>query len=202
MAGVLTVSLPETEAERALIERARSDPDALATLYRLHVRAVHGFAYRRTGSAHLADEVTSATFERAVRALPTFEWRGVGMRPWLLRIAANEIVELARRADRERGRRAQLALRDLAGDGTSEDPVADLGEEGWQRRDALQRALDRLSPRFREVIELRHLAGCSAEEAAAALGCSRGTLAAVLHRALRALRREIERETTQDGGGA
>ena len=184
------VSAPDTEAERALIERARTDPDALATLYRWHVRSVHGFAYRRTGSVHLADEITSATFERAVRALPTFEWRGIGLRPWLLRIAANEVVELARRAERERGHRAQLAMRDLASAGTYEEALAD----GWARRDVVQRALDRLSPRFREVIELRYLAECSADDAATALGCSKGTLAAVLHRALRALRREIERE--------
>lgn len=202
MPAVAAVSARDTDpaAERALIERARSDPDALAALYRLHVRAVHAFAYRRTGSVHLADEVTSATFERAVRSLPRFEWRGVGIRPWLLRIAANEVVELARRADRERGRRGQLALRDLVAGGSAGATADDGADDRWERRDAMQRALDRLSPRFREVIELRYLAGCSAEDAAAALGCSRNTLAAVLHRALRALRREIDRESDQHGG--
>lgn len=182
------MSDPDAEAERVLIERAPTDPDALSALYRLHVNAVHGYAYRRTGSTDVAEEITSATFERALRSLPGFEWRGIGLRPWLMRIASNEVVEHYRRSAREQGRRGQLALRALADPGGADDGHAPPVE-----RDALQVALDRLPARYRDVITLRYLGGCSADEAAAELGCSRATVATVLHRALRALRRELDR---------
>ena len=40
----------DLEAERALTERARSDRNAFAQLYRSHVDAVYGFAFRMCGS--------------------------------------------------------------------------------------------------------------------------------------------------------
>src|SRR5262245_46224802 len=58
-------SEPLPEAEHELVERARTDPDAFAELYRRYVHAVHAFAYRRSRSMEVADEITSSTFERA-----------------------------------------------------------------------------------------------------------------------------------------
>ena len=79
-------ALPERddlELERVLTERARNDREAFAQLYRAHVRAVYAFAYRVGGSREVAEEATSATFERALRSISTFEWRSGGVRPWL-----------------------------------------------------------------------------------------------------------------------
>ena len=55
--------------ERLLVDRARSDPDAFAQLYRSHAGRVHAMAWRRLGSREAAEDVTSATFERAWRAM-------------------------------------------------------------------------------------------------------------------------------------
>ena len=77
--------------ERWLVEQARSAPDAFATLYRLYLPKIHAFAYRRTSSRELAEDITAATFERAYRQLDRFEWRGGGFGAWLFRIAANEL---------------------------------------------------------------------------------------------------------------
>ena len=55
--------------ERALTERARTDRDAFAQLYRRHVNSVYAFAYRQSGSREVAEEATSATFERALRGI-------------------------------------------------------------------------------------------------------------------------------------
>ena len=54
-------------------------------------------------------------------------------------------------------------------------------------------ALDRLHPRYQEVIALRYLSEFSTEEAAAALGVSKPVLAVTLHRALKALEKEVGR---------
>ena len=178
--------------ERALTERARHDRDAFAELYRLHVLAVHALAMRLSGSREVAEEATSATFERALRSIETFEWRGGGLRPWLYRIAANEVNELYRRRARPSGPRGQAAMRALV------DPVADdpAGSADGQHDEltAMRQALDGLNPRYREVITLRYLAEMSADDAAAAIGCSKSTLAITLHRALGSLRRAMDGE--------
>lgn len=118
-------------AERDLVERARTDRHAFAELYRLHVSAVHAVAFRRSNSAEVADEATSATFERAPRSIDRFEWRSGGVRPWLFRIASNEVAEIYRRRGRPGSRRGQLGLRALAAD---ERPDAWAGNSTGGRR--------------------------------------------------------------------
>ena len=49
--------------------------------------------------------------------------------------------------------------------------------------------MDRLSPRYQQALSLRYLAGLTPDEAAAALGTSKATMAVVVHRATRALRK-------------
>jgi RNA polymerase sigma-70 factor (ECF subfamily) len=190
---------PDQADDRRLVEAARSDPDAFGELYRRHVGAVYAHAYRLCGSKEVAEEATSATFERALRRLDAFTWQGGGVRPWLLTIAGREVAGLYRRQGRADGRRGQMALRDLAGTtaGGSDAAVAD-DDTGADRDEALaavRAALPRLSARYRQAIELRYLAGLDAATAADTIGCSKAALAVTLHRALGALRREFAHPT-------
>lgn len=180
----------DLELERALTERARHDRDAFAELYRAHVQAVHALAMRLSGSPEVAEEATSATFERALRSIETFEWRGGGVRPWLFRIAANEVNEVYRRGARPGRPRGQAAMRALV-DPVADDPAAAI-DAGRDLLDAMRLAIAGLHPRYREVITLRYLAELSADDAAAALGCSKSALAITLHRALGSLRRAMD----------
>jgi RNA polymerase sigma-70 factor (ECF subfamily) len=176
--------------ERSLVERARADPAAFGDLYRRYLPRIHAFAYRRTGSVEIAEDITSATFERALRSLGSFRWRGGGFGPWLFRIASNELADHYRRTGRSAATRAAAAV--LLDGVAAPDPAAAV-----DARDAtaeLLAAMDRLSPRYQRALELRYLAGLTPEEAAAAFGTSRATMAVVVHRATRALRRLLEEE--------
>jgi RNA polymerase sigma-70 factor (ECF subfamily) len=175
--------------ERSLAEQARTDRQAFAALYRRHVAAVYGYAYRQCGSKDIAEEATSATFERALRAIDRFEWRGGGFRAWLFRIASNEVTEIHRRQARSTRPRGQLALRDLATPATGVD-VSDEFDWGTESV-ALHRALAELHPRYRDAIALRYLGSMSADDAASALGCSKAVLAVTLYRGLGALRKAL-----------
>lgn len=183
--------------EEAIVEAARHDRAAFAELYRRHVRAVYGYCYRLTGSSQVAEDLTSATFERALRGLDGFRWQGTGIRPWLLRIAANEANGRWRREARAAAPRAQRALRLVAGDGTAPPVGADDGVDGFDH-ERLRAALATLPERYQQAITLRYLGGLSADEAAAAAGCSKANLAVTLHRALGALRRALD--VREDGG--
>ena len=49
---------------------------------------------REPGSRTIAEDVTSATFEKALRGLERYRWREPGIGPWLFRIASNELVDV------------------------------------------------------------------------------------------------------------
>jgi len=176
--------------ERALVDQARTDPDAFARLYRAHVDRVHAFAWRRLGSRDAAEDVVSATFERAWRALPDFTWKDGGFPAWLLRIASNQVTDHVRREARATSDRGQRALSMLA------PPAATAGADEVIEGDdpELRAALARMNPRYAEALSLRYLAGLEPKEAAAALGVSSATFAVIVNRAKRALERELNRE--------
>lgn len=174
-----------------LVVKAQLDPSAFGALYRRYVSRIYTFAHRRTWTREAAEDVTAATFERAYRNLDRFDIEGAGFGPWLYRIAANELVDHYRREGRSRSHRGQRALRALADDETYDDV------EGIERDDEIEHmlhALDTLRPRYQQALTLRYLSGLSADDAADAMGCSKPVLAVTLHRALGALRREVERK--------
>jgi RNA polymerase sigma-70 factor (ECF subfamily) len=175
--------------EEELVRRAATDPDAFAKLYRHYVYRIHAFAQRRAGSREIADDVTSATFEKALRKLPEFRPRGGGFGAWLFRIAANELTDHHRREARPRSDRGQRAMSMMQPADDDVDPLI-LDDD----RSRVRLAIERLSPRHQQAINLRYLADLSNEEAAAAMGLSRPHMAVTLHRAVAALRRVLSEE--------
>lgn len=179
--------------ELDLIERARTDPDAFAALYRRHVDRIHRFVLRRTGDTDLADDVTAATFEKALAGLHGFRPGPAGIAPWLHRIAGNELADRFRRRGRESGERARRAADRMA------DPVVvdDLGRvDDADRAARVRAALDSLTPRYQRVLTLRYLADLDHRDAAAAMGVPPRLFAVLVHRATAALRKELGEVTS------
>lgn len=184
-----TLHQPDRFDERSLVESARGDADAFAELYRRYVDKIYRYALRRSGSQIVAEDVTSATFEKALRGLPGYRWKPPGIGPWLFRIASNELVNVYRGDSRQ-----ARAVRSVASEASAARVVsdADLPDE------SLLSALGRIRPRYQRALTLRFFADLSNEEAAAAMGVSRRTMAVIVHRAAAALRRELESSAVAD----
>lgn len=182
--------------ERELVEQARTDPNAFAELYRRHLHRIHAYAYRRSGSQEIAEDVTAATFERALRYLDSFQWRPGGFAPWLYRIAANELADHYRGEYRGRSDRAQAAIRALHAPLSLEDEEI---ERVTERLDdpvgEVLEAMGRLNPRYQRALSLRFLSDLSLEEAAAAMECSKSAMSVIVHRALAALRKSMRQRS-------
>ncbi len=177
--------------ENELIELARrGDLRAWETI----VRAYQGIAFRTAyilgGNAADAEEAAQDGFVKAYRALGRFR-RGAPLKPWLLRIVANEAHNRRRAA----GRREALALRAAAqvrpGDAVPSPEAALLEGESRAR---LLAAIERLSDDHRDAVACRYLLELSEDETAAALGIRRGTVKSRLARALERLRAELGEE--------
>ena len=167
-----------TEDERLLIEAAQADPARFVELYDRHVDRIYAYVSRRTGSRVVAEDLTSAVFEQALASLPRFEWRGVPFAAWLLRIAANALVDHWKREARD-----------------AHDPPPDLPDEHehqeLERRVALFQLVDRLPEAQQQVIRMRFVEGRSTREIAAALERSEGAVKQLQLRALDSLRKSL-----------
>jgi RNA polymerase sigma-70 factor (ECF subfamily) len=183
------VDRPLDEAE--LVGRAQhGDLRAWETIVRRYQGIAFRTAYLLCGSAADAEEAAQDGFVKAYRALGRFR-RSAPLKPWLLKIVANE----ARNRRRAAGRREALALRaatqDRPGDAVPSPEAALLaGEE----RTSLLAAVNALSEEHRLAIACRYFLGLSEEETAAALGVRRGTVKSRLSRALERLRESLGEE--------
>jgi RNA polymerase sigma-70 factor (ECF subfamily) len=176
-------------AEVALVARARmGDVEAFGALVTRHQQAALRTAFAIGGSESEADDITQEAFVKAFRALPRFQ-EGRPLRPWLLRIVANE----ARNRRRSRGRRERLTVRAAAVGGHQPGSPEELALSEVSAL-TLRSALARLDERDRTVIALRYFAGLSEAETAAALDVPAGTVKSRLSRALDRLRDQLGEE--------
>jgi RNA polymerase sigma-70 factor (ECF subfamily) len=84
----------DTESdERLLIEAAQRDPRRFAELYEDNFDRVYAFIARRVRNREEAEDLTSEVFHQALANIGGFEWRGIPFIAWLLRMAANAIVD-------------------------------------------------------------------------------------------------------------
>lgn len=172
------------------MERAkRGDGDAIEALVRRYQDLAFRVAYVIVGDVEEAKDAAQVAFIKALTALPRFR-AGSPIRPWLLRIVANE----ARNRRSATARHLTLAL-SAAVDRPSDD-AAPLPEEAAiasERRQLLLHAIQSLRDDDRLVIAYRYFFDLSEAEMAEALGVARGTVKSRLSRALTRLRWQLER---------
>jgi RNA polymerase sigma-70 factor (ECF subfamily) len=169
-----------------VLRAQRGDAHAYEDLVRPHQEIAFRVAYVIARNAADAEDATQDALVKAWRALGRFR-PGERLRPWLLRIVANE----ARNRRRSTGRRERLALRAVESSGEAAPSPEDVVLHDAQRADLL-RALDELPDAAREVLAYRYLLELTEEETAAALDVAVGTVKSRTSRALDRLREAYE----------
>ncbi len=185
--------------ERSLVERVASDPAAFGELYDYYLPRIYAYLVRRVEERTVAEDLTATTFERALSALRSGSFRNDSFGGWLYRVAGNALVDHIRRGRRyvPLGIRAADGAWDADGDASAAvDESAMAAFSAALERDSLASALRSLPEHHRAVVVLRYVDGLEPAEVAEALGCSRPTAAVRLHRALRALRDVMTRESS------
>jgi RNA polymerase sigma-70 factor (ECF subfamily) len=163
-------------------------PTASATTFaraaEAHLDDVYGYLLYLTRDRELADDLSGATFEKALRLWSRFDARRGSARTWLLGIDRTAALDWFR-AEARRRRREEAAAQAEA----QEAPfVEGLSPE-------LEQALATLTAGEREVIALRIVLELDGEATARVLGLSP---TAVSTRLSRALKRLEERMTDDD----
>lgn len=163
--------------ERLLVEAAQRDPSRFAALYERHFDRVYAYVACRVRRRDAAEDVTSEVFHKALANLGRYEWRGAPFGAWLLRIAANAIIDRAKRAAREIGTPDQVA-----------EPYAEPDLSVVEQWATVFRLVEELPQDQRAVIVARYIDEKSIREVAGGLNKSEGAIKQLQLRALQTLR--------------
>ena len=169
---------------------ARGEPHAMDSLLRwinpLVVRYCRARLGRQERTFASADDVAQEVCLAVLKALPRFRNQGRPFPAFVFGIAAHKVADAHRAAARNRS-----------------DPVPDVPDEAVQvngpEQQALQaelagrmdRLLDTLPDKQRNIIVLRVVVGLSAEETAEVVGLTSGAVRVAQHRALTRLRKRL-----------
>jgi RNA polymerase sigma-70 factor (ECF subfamily) len=176
----------ESEDRSLALSAARGNREAFTTLVRRTQGPVFGLCYRLLSQRDAAADAAQETFARAFGALSSFD-ADQRFDLWVMRIARNHCYDLLRRRgyQPEPDDEAAAAAVDLT------PSVHERLEEAERARD-LETAMERLSPRDREVLALYYVQKRKTKEIAVVLGVAPGTVMARLFRARERLRRFLE----------
>lgn len=174
------------ESEERLVERARrGDVEAYGEIVARYQDLAQRTAFVILRDADAAQDAAQDAFVKAFKAFGRFR-EGAPVRPWLLRIVANEAINRAKASSRHRP--ADLSLVE----GRADDALSPEGHAlAGERREALLRALNGMSEDDRIVIAYRWFFDLSEAEMADALGIARGTVKSRLSRAMARLRERL-----------
>ena len=157
-------------------------PSEFERVFRAHHGLVFRTAYRITGNAADAEDVSQTVFLRLFRRAGSADALE-NEEGYLRRAAINAALDVMRSRQTDRTVELPVELPDLPAEPAHDDPR--------ELRQALGRALAQLKPRPAEIFALRFLEGFTNPEIARMLGISQVLVAVIVHRTRQQLSKEL-----------
>ena len=175
------------DRQAQLIEAARvGDAAAWQEIYHGYFRRMYTYAYCRIGDSAAAEDIAAQVFLEAWKRIKSFQYRGVPISAWLYRIAHDLSADFLRRRNR-------IKFESLDGRGGEPRLAGGGHEEAIVNRQWVVSALQRLTAEQQQVVVMRFVEGHSLAAVSGATGKSEEAVKALQHRALRSLRRRLEK---------
>lgn len=178
----------------------RVAPEQLSQLFEEYGAKVYGLARRCGLPPKEAEDGVQEVFLKVQRRISTFRGEAA-LSTWLYQVALNTLRDYRRKVTRMERATPMSLLSDRPADptfeGAGDSPSTEASRE--ERRQMVRDAIDRLSPKFREVLILRELEGLSYRDVARVLKVKQGTVESRIYRARERLARELEKLGVKDG---
>lgn len=171
-----------------LVRRAvdHGDQKAFADLLEQYREPIHFLLLKMVNNREDAEDLTIETFTKAFHALPNFR-PDYAFSTWLFRIATNAGIDFIRKKrlkttsidntfTSESGNEVKISIR--SGDMNPEQELITA-----EKAEMLRAFVDKLKPRYQQLIDLRYYKQLSYEEIAEQTGLPLGTVKAQLFRA-------------------
>ncbi len=182
------VALADSQLAAQALEGSQS---AYRDLVARYARPVFNLIVRLGRDPTLAEDLAQETFIRAFRSLATFDTRR-RFSPWLFKIAHNTSVDALRRKSLDT---VPLDFAVPPGSVSSTHGAAVTAVDPLERASlaqALDQALARLRPEYREAVVLRYYEELSYDDIAEVMSIPVGTAKTYVHRARKELADELE----------
>jgi len=177
-----------------LIERCLNGEEAAwEDLIKVHTRRVYSICYRFTGSNQEAQDLSQEVFLRVFRSLKSFRAGQGTFTVWLGRLTRNLLIDHYRRTKLDRSTDSIEDALPVLEEKTAMSARADGLLAGREASEALQGALQKLSPELRETVILRDLEELEYREIAQVLNVPEGTVKSRLNRGRAELARILRR---------
>jgi RNA polymerase sigma-70 factor (ECF subfamily) len=179
----------DDQHRRWIQQTARGDRSAFEQLYRAYEKRIFGFVVRMLSNAETAEELTSDVMVEVWKSAARF--RGDSrVSTWMFGIARFKALSALRRHESE-----TVPLDDMS---ERPDPheTADMGLLRQRTSDQIHRALRKLSPEHRAVMELTFYEEFSYPEIAVILDCPVNTVKTRMFHARKRLREMLSGEMT------
>ena len=178
--------------EQDLLQRARRlDESALSAIFDAYYEPLYRYIYRHIGVSLTAEDLAAEVFRSLLEELRRQRGPTTYLRAWMYRVAHNLIVdELRRNKHRDH--------EPLDEDRHAADPAVTEQVQKSIDHQMTQRALQQVTEKQRAVLVLRYLQGLEIEEIAETLSISIGTVKALQHRGLQAMRRHLRKNGILD----
>lgn len=175
----------EERWSRWMARAQAGDREAYRSLLTELAVAIEGFVRLRLGAALFVEDCVQESLLSIHRAYASYDPRRP-FRPWLFAIVRRRIVDCLRRESRGE-------------DPERRPPVPAAGGGDPTRRIDGLRLLDRLPDDHREALLMTKFWGHSIQEAAERAGVSRSAMKTRVHRAIRAIERDLHRDMEAAG---
>ncbi len=163
----------------------RGDVKAFGEVYDLYIKRIFRFVYFKVPTKQEAEDITSEVFLRAWKYLQ--ENRVEYIRAFLYQIARNAVMDFYREQAKMDITRDEGVLENIEDDNDLVGTIelkADLAE--------VLEALKLLKDEYQEVVIMKYLDDMSTKEIASVLRKKPGSVRVQIHRALNALREQLE----------
>lgn len=184
--------------EISLVREAQGGNQAAFTqLVHTYDQAVLRLALRLTGSQSDAQDIHQEAFIKAYKKLGGFRFE-CSFATWIYRVVTNVCLDhLRRNKARKRNGAIEVSDDDLL-NGLPDNRPGNSPEQQLLDRELsaqIRRAMKRLTPRERMVIELKHFHGLKLRSVSEILNTSEGSVKMTFFRATRKLRFQLDRYT-------
>lgn len=175
--------------ENALVEQAKTDPQAFGALYERYANKIYNYIYYRVGNHHDAQDLTARTFYRALNHIEGYVQRGAPFSAWLYRIAHNLLANW----HRDQSRRKVVSLEDVKLSAQQREGPQQIAEDREEQAKLLA-TIHNLPPDRQELLILKFVEGLSNAEIGAVMNRSEGAIKSLYHRTLVSLREMLDSE--------
>jgi len=177
----------KNKEEQKLIEACKKDITAFEKLYKSYIKDVYRYVYVVVRNKEIAEDITSQTFLVAIEKVQNFEWRGISIKYWFLKIARNLVSKyLGKPQDLSFDERLEIKNLDQI---LIEDIVV---EE--ELIDKLKELIFKLDDTTKEIISLRIWEELGFKEISNLVNLKHTTVGSKFSRGVKKLQKLVEKE--------